>query len=90
MRDPERERRLLHPARYGRRRLSAVLQRKGQLGANRTHDDLGLGILEQRADDAGQLADAVLPGIHPGDHHAPSERAAMKVRHEPAGRAQQR
>ena len=38
----------------------------------------------------GQLARAVVAGVQAGDTHAPGELAAVEVRHQPAGGAQQR
>ena len=52
--------------------------------------DLRLGVLEQRAGDGREVARAVLARVQPADHGAAGERAAVEVRHEPGGGAQQR
>ena len=88
--DAERERRLLHPARDRRRAPAAVLERERELGAHRAHHDLRLGVLEQRPGDRGQLGRAVLARVEPAGHEPPGELAAVEVRHEPGGGAQQR
>ena len=88
--DPQRERGLLHPARDRGGRDAAVLEREGQLGADRPHDDLGLGILEQRAGDRGDRRRVVRARVQPADLEPAGELAAMEVRDEPAGGAQQR
>ena len=88
--DPERERRLLHPARDRGRREPAVLERERELRAHRAHQHLRLGVLQQRARDRGQLARAVLARVEPGAAQPAGEHAAVEVRHQPAGGAQQR
>ena len=87
--DPERERGLLHPARDRGRGQAGVLERKGQLGAHRPHDDLRLGILEQRARDGRERRGVVGPRVEPGDLQPAGELPAVEVRHEPGGGAQQ-
>jgi hypothetical protein len=90
LRDPERERRLLDGPRHRRRRLPLVLERERELGANRAHHDLRLGVLEQRADGDRERSRRVLARVHAGDRRAAGEHAAVEVRHEPVGGAQQR
>src|SRR5262249_18301740 len=60
------------------------------LGANGAHDDLRLGLLEERAADGGELAGAVRARVEPADEHAAARLAAVEVRHEPARGADQR
>ena len=86
----ERERGLLDASSHRGRRLAAVLERKGDLGAHGPHHDLGLGVLQQRPDARGQLAGAVLASVHPGHLDASADLAAVNVRHQSAGGAQQR
>ena len=88
--DAERERDLLDPA--GRRdgAVPAILERERQLRADRAHHDLGLGILEQRADLAGERRRAVLAQIHAADLGAAVEVPAVEVRHEAGRDAEQR
>ena len=88
--DAERERRLLHPSRGRDRVEAAVLEREGQLGARRAHQHLGLGVLEQRADVRGELGRAVVLEIKATDLGVAGERAAVEVRDDPAGEAEQR
>ena len=88
--DAERERRLLDPARDGRRAPAAVLERERQLRAHRAHHDLRLGVLEQRAGDGGQLGRAVVARVEAAGQQPPGELAAVEVRHEARGGAQQR
>ena len=57
------------------RRQPAVLEAERELGAHRAHHDLGLGILEQRADRRGQLARAVLARVQSG-RRLPGRRTA--------------
>ena len=89
-RDPEGQGRLLDAARDGRGRLTAVLQGKGELGAHRAHDHLGLGILEQRPHARRQLAGPVLAHVHAGHRGVTADLAAVHVRHQAAGHPQQR
>ena len=88
--DPERERGLLDPARHRGGPEAAVLQREGDLRADRAHHDLRLGLLEQRAADRGQVAGPVLARVEAADDDAPGGLAAVEVRHETACRADQR
>ncbi len=89
-RDAERQRGLLDAARHRRAAPAAVLERERQLGADGAHDHLGLGILEQRAGDRGERGRAVLARVQPAAGELARERAAVEVRHEPGGRAQER
>ena len=73
-----------------RRRPAAVLQRKRQLGAHGRHHRLGLRVLEERAGDRREIAGAVLARVHPADDGAAGECAAVEVRDEAGGGAQQR
>ncbi len=70
------------------RRLAPVLERERELGANRPHHDLGLGVLEQRPDPRRELARAVLAGVHPGDRDPARQRrrrgSAARARSPPA------
>ena len=88
--DAERQRGLLDPARDRRLAPAAVLQRERELRAHRAHHDLRLGVLEQRAGDRGELGRPVLARVQPARHQPPGELAAVEVRHEPGGGAQQR
>ena len=88
--DAERERGLLDPARDRRRAPAAVLERERQLGAHGAHHHLRLGVLEQRAGDGGQLGRAVVARVEPAGEQPARELAAVEVRDEPGGGAQQR
>ena len=70
--------------------VPAALERQRELGAHRAHDELRLGVLEQRARDRAQARRAVLARVQTGERHAAGEAPAVEVRHEPAGGAQQR
>ncbi len=74
-------RRRARPRRGGR---PAVLERQSELGADGAHDDLGLGVLQDRARERADRRGAVLAGVEAGDRDAPGEVAAVEVRHEPA------
>ena len=73
-----------------RRRVAAQLQRQRDLGADGGRDDLGLGVLGDVADAAGELARAGVARVEAGDLDPPGDLAAVEVRHEAAGGAQQR
>ena len=88
--DAERERGLLDAARDRRGRQPAVLQAEGELRAHGPHDDLRLGVLQQRARDDRQVARPVLARVEAADDDAPGDLAAVEVRHEAAGRAHER
>ncbi len=88
--DAERERDLLDAAGDRGGAEAAVLERERELGTHRAHDDLGLGVLEQRPGDRGERARPVLARVEPADDDAPGGPPAVEVRHEPAGGAQQR
>ena len=90
MRDSERERRLLDRARDRGRRLALVLERERQLGADRAHHDLRLGILEQRPDGGRERARTVLAGVHPRERSRGRRTRRREMRHEPIRGAQQR
>jgi hypothetical protein len=90
VRDPERQRGLLHAPRHRRRPVPAVLQRERELRAHGRQHDLGLGVLEQRAGDARDGGRPVLAGVEPADPHHAAERASVEVRHQPGGRPQER
>ena len=88
--DAERQRDLLHPARHRAGRPAAVLERERQFGAHGRHHGLRLGVLEERAGDCGEIARAVLTRVQPADDRAAGKRAAVEVRDEARGRAQDR
>ena len=90
VRDPQRERRLLDAAGDGTAGLSAILERERQLGSHRSHHNLGFRVLEQRPDLCSQLAGTMLSRVESRDVHRARERAAVKVRDEPAGGTQHR
>jgi hypothetical protein len=46
--------------------------------------------LEQRPRDRGEVGRAVLARVEPADDDTPGERAAVEVRHQPGGGAQER
>jgi hypothetical protein len=90
MGDAQGQRRLLHPACRRSGTLSAVLERERELGAHRPHNDLRLGILEERAALRRQLPRSVVAGVQAGRHDLAGVLAAVEVRHQPARRPQQR
>ena len=89
--DAQRQRGLLdrraRPTAGDRPRFS---RRQGELGANRAHDHLGLGILKHRARQRADRRRPVLAGVQPADGDAPGEVPAMEMRHQAACGAQQR
>ncbi len=88
--DPERERDLLDPARDRRVALAAAFERERELGADGAHHELRLGVLEQHARVAAEVRGAVLARVEAGERDRAGERAAVEMRHEPAGRMQER
>jgi hypothetical protein len=88
--DAERERGLLDATRHRGGAPAPVLEREGQFGADRRHHDLRLGILEQRPCHSRELGRPVLAGVEPAAHEPARERAAVEVRDEAGGGAQQR
>ena len=88
--DAERERHLLDAARDGSRRAPEVLDGERQLGAHGAHHDLRLGVLQQRAGDDADRRRGVLARVEAGDGHVAREAAAVEMRHEAGGGAQQR
>ena len=88
--EAERQRRLLDTPRHGRRGPAEVLQGERDLRPHRPHHDLRLGVLEERPGDRGDLGRPVRTGVEPAGLHAPAERPAVEVRHEPARGPQQR
>ena len=76
--DAERERDLLDAARHRVRGLAAVLERERELGANRAHQDLRFGLLEEGPDLARQRRRAVVAQRHPADRGAASKRPPRK------------
>ena len=89
VRDRQRQRDLLDGAGAGGRRLAAQLERQLDLGGDGGRDDLGLRVLGDVAD-GGQLGRPVLAGVEAGDLDLPLDLAAVEVRDEAAGGAQQR
>ena len=89
-RDAERERGLLDAARDRGRAPAAVLERERELGAHGRHHDLRLRVLEQRPGDGGELGRSVLARVEPVAAQPARERAAVEVRHEAGGGAQER
>ncbi len=89
VRDGEGEGHLLDRAGAGGGRVAAHLQGQLDLGGDRGRDDLGLGVLGDVADDARQLARARLDRVEAGDLDGPVDLAAVEVRDEAAGGAQQ-
>ena len=89
VRDGERQRHLLDGAGAGGRRVAAHLQRQGDLGGDGGRDDLRLRVLGDVADDRGELAGAGGDRIDARDLDAALDLAAVEVRHQPAGGAQQ-
>ena len=81
---------LLHAARDSGRREPLVLEREGELAADRVHHDLRLGVLEQRAGHRGQRRRLVGACVEAAGRHAARELATVEVRHQPARGAQQR
>jgi hypothetical protein len=88
--DPEGERDLLDPPGHRGGPQAAVLEREGELRADRAEDGLGLGILQQGAGHRGELRGTVLARVQAADDDAAAELPAVEVRHQAAERAQQR
>ncbi len=89
--DPEGQRGLLHPARDAAGAAGAqVLERQRELGADRVHDDLRLGILQQRAGHGADRGRGVIACVQSADDHVARKAAAVEVRDETGGGAQQR
>src|ERR1039458_3560622 len=88
--DAERERHLLDPTGDRRGAVAAALERECQLRAHGARDELGLGILEQRAGERPQARRSVLVGVEAGEGHPSREAAAVEMGHEATGGVQQR
>ena len=89
VRDRQRERDLLDRARARGRRLAAHLQRQLDLRRDRGRDDLGLGVLGDEPTAPPSSAGPVLAGVEAGDLDRARDLAAVEVRDEAAGGAQQ-
>ena len=90
VRDRQRQGDLLDRAGAGGGRVAAHLQRQLDLGRDRGRDDLGLGVLGDVADGGGELARAGGDRVDAGDRDLALDLAAVEVRDEAAGGAQQR
>ena len=89
VRDREGKRYLLHSAGTRSLRVPAHLQGQLDLGGDGGRDDLGLGVLGDVADGGGQLSRAAGDRVEARYLDAALDLAAVEVRHEAAGGAQQ-
>ena len=87
--DRKSERDLLDGTGDGGRGKAAVLERERELGADRPHHDLRLGVLEERADGAGDRSRALVAGVEAGDRHRTLDLTPVEVRNETADGAQE-
>ena len=89
-RGPGDHHRLLRPGCDLGRWMAEVLEPEGDLAARPPHDQLAFGVLEHKPRHAGDLAWDVVAGVHALCGHPPLQAAAVEVRDEAGGGAQER